>query len=85
MDLVQIIIIISLLSVSTVIIIGGIYLINLIKELKITISKANIILDEARTITGSITRPLSSISEFIIGFKNGLKVFNTFFHSNKDD
>ena len=78
MDIVQIVIIISLLSVSTIIVISGIYLIGLIKEIKIITSKANIVVD-------SIARPVSSISDFIIGFKNGIKVFNTFFKDKKNE
>lgn len=78
MDIVQIVIIVSLLSVSAIIVISGINLIGLIKELKIVTTKANKIID-------SVARPVSSISDFLIGFKNGLKVFNTFFKDKKDD
>jgi hypothetical protein len=78
MDIVQIVVIISLLSVSTIIVISGIYLIGLIKEIKIITTKANSVVD-------SIARPVSSISDFIIGFKNGLKVFNTFFKDKKNE
>lgn len=78
MDLVQIVIIISLLAVSTIIVVTGIYLIRLIKELTQVVSKAN-------TMADSISRPVSSISEFLVGFKNGLQVFNSFFKKNKDE
>ena len=78
MDIIQVVIIVSLLSVSTIIVISGIYLIGLIKEVKIITSKVN-------TVVDSIARPVSSISDFIIGFKNGLKVFNTFFKNKKDE
>jgi len=78
MDIVQIVVIISLLAVSTIIVVSGIYLIGLIKEIKIITAKANSVVD-------SIARPVSSISDFIVGFKNGLKVFNSFFKDKKDE
>ena len=83
MDITQIVIIISLLSISTVIVISGIHFINILKELRVTISTTNTILDDAKSITSSVSKPISSISEFLMGFKNGFSVFNSFF--NKKD
>jgi hypothetical protein len=31
----------------------------------------------------SIAKPVSSISEFLVGFKNGLQVFNSFFKKDE--
>lgn len=78
MDINQIVIIFSLLSISTVIIIVGIYLIKLIKELRITVSEAN-------SIISSVSKPVSSFSEFLMGFKNGFTLFNSFFKKDKKD
>jgi len=83
MDITQIVIIISLLSISTVIVISGIHFINILKELRVTISTTNNILEDAKSITSSVSKPISSISEFLMGFKNGFSVFNSFF--NKKD
>ncbi len=76
MDINQIVIIISLLSITTVIVIAGIYFIKLIKDLRITINETN-------KIISSVSRPVSSFSEFLMGFKNGFSLFNSFF--NKKD
>jgi high-affinity nickel permease len=76
MDINQIVIIFSLLSISTVVIIVGIYLIKLIKELRVTVNQAN-------QIISSVSRPVSSFSEFLMGFKNGFTIFNSFFNKDK--
>lgn len=79
MEITQIIISISLLAVSTVFVISGIYFINLLKDIRITVKKTNSILDDTQSITTSISKPLSSVSEFVMGFKNGMTMFNGFF------
>jgi len=85
MDITQIIIIVSLISITTVIIVSGIWLIKLFKELKITLNKTNNILDDAHLITSSVAKPVSSISEFVMGFKNGFSFFNKLFDKKDKD
>lgn len=79
MEITQIIIITSLIAITTIIIISGIWLIRLFKELNTTIKKTNNILDDTHLITSSVAKPVSSISEFIMGFRNGFSFFNKFF------
>lgn len=83
MDLTQIVIIVCLLAVSTVLVICGIYLVQIFKELKITIAKTGMILDDTHQITKSVAGPVSSVSEFFMGFKNGFNLFNSFFKKEK--
>lgn len=83
MDIAQIFIVLSLITISVTIVVCSFYLISLIKELKIAVSKATAILDDTHQITGSIARPVSSFSEFLMGFKNGFHLFNSFF--NQED
>jgi len=85
MDLTQILIAVSLLAIATAIIICTIYLISLIKELKKTVTSATAILDDAHKITTSVARPVSSFSDFLMGFKNGFQLFNSFFDKKKND
>jgi hypothetical protein len=85
MDITQIIIITSLISITTVIIVSGVWLIKLFKELKITLNKTNNILDDAHLITSSVAKPVSSISEFVMGFKNGFSFFNKLFDKKDKD
>jgi len=85
MDITQIIISVSLLSISTVIVISGIYLIKILRELRSTVTITNTILEDAKSITTSVSRPISSFSEFIMGFKNGFNLLNSFFKKKKSD
>jgi hypothetical protein len=79
MDITQIIITISILGITTILILVGISIINLLKELKVTILKTNQILDDTKIITSSVAQPVSTFAEFFSGLKSGISVFNTFF------
>ena len=79
MDIAQIVITVSLTVVTTVLVFCGVYVILLLKELRIAVNRAVGILDDTKQITESVARPVSSFSDFVMGFKNGLKVFNSFF------
>ncbi len=78
MDITQIVVVISLLSITTVIVAVGIYVIKLIKDLRITVNQTN-------QIITSVSGPVSSISEFLMGFKNGFSLFNSFFSKDKKE
>lgn len=86
MDITQIVIIISLLAITIIIVICGIYFIKLLKDLNITIKKTNLILDDAHLITDSVAQPVSSLSDFLMGLKNGVSFFSNLTRDkNKDD
>lgn len=83
MDLTQIVIIASLICITVIIVVVGIFLILILKELRNSLNKADQILDDAKTITSSVAEPLSSISEFVQGFRNGVSFFNSLFNKKK--
>lgn len=85
MDIIQIVILISLVLITAIIIITSIYFIKILKELKTTVSKVNEILDDTQSITESVAKPISSLSEFLMGFQNGFKIFNSFMNKRKKD
>lgn len=86
MEPTQIVIIVSLILITGIIFASGIWLIKVFKEFRITIIKTNQILDDAHSITTSVAKPVSSISEFVMGFKNGFSFFNNLFDKkNKKD
>lgn len=76
MDITQIVIIISLITITITIVVGGIYFIRVLKDLNLTLKKTNIILDDAHIITDSVAKPVSSFSDFIMGLKNGFSFFS---------
>lgn len=83
MDLIQVFIVISLLVVSVSVAFCTFYLITLIKDLSLAVRQASSILEDAQSITSSVAKPISSFSEFLMGFKNGFKLFNTFFDKDR--
>lgn len=87
MDITQIVIVSSLILITATIVTSGIWLIKIFKELRITLTKTNKILDDAQSITSSVAKPVNSISEFVMGFKNGFSFFNNLFDkkNKKDD
>lgn len=85
MDTIQIVIMISLIAITTIIIVGGVYFIKLLKDLSVTLKKTNIILDDTHSITDSIAKPVSSASEFLMGLKNGFSFFNNLTKNKKEE
>lgn len=85
MDTIQIIITVSLIAITTIIVIGGIYFVKLLKDLSVTLKKTNIILDDTHSITDSIAKPVSSASEFLMGLKNGFSFFNNLTKNKKEE
>lgn len=83
MDITQIAITASLVCITVIIVIAGIWLILILKELRSTLKKADLILDDTKSITSAVAEPISSISEFVQGFKNGVSLFNNLFKKKK--
>lgn len=85
MDTIQIVIMISLIAITAVIIVGGVYFIKLLKDLSVTLKKTNLILDDTHSITDSVAKPISSASEFLMGLKNGFSFFNNLSKDKKEE
>lgn len=83
MDITQIIIVSSIVCITTIVVVAGIWLILILKELKHALKKADLILDDTKQITAAVAEPISSISEFVQGFKNGVAFFNNLFKKKK--
>jgi hypothetical protein len=79
MDVTQIIIAVSIVSVSAVIVTCGVWMVLILKEFKDTIKKTNTILDDTKLITSSVAEPVTTISEFLSGFRSGLNLLSSFF------
>ena len=68
MDL-QIILIFILAILAVVLVAVGVYVVLVLKELRITIQKANVILDDVENVTNVVANPLSIISSVFEGYK----------------
>jgi len=85
MDITQIVIIISLVAITAIIVVSGVFFIRLLKDLAVTLKKTNLILDDAHLITDSVAKPVSSFSEILMGFKNGFSFFSNLSKNKKKD
>jgi hypothetical protein len=78
MDPIQFVLLLSISLITIVLIAVGYWVIQILRELKITVIKTNQILDDTKLITTSVAQPVSSFAEFFSGLKTGLSVFNAF-------
>lgn len=85
MDITQIFLVISLTVITLAIAVSTYYLIGLIKDLRQATGKVTQILDDTHLLTSSVAKPVSSFSEFLMGFKNGFHLFNSFFDQKDKD
>jgi len=72
--------IIAILLTGLFIVIGY-QLIAILQELRQTIHKTNRIIDDASRISKSIADPAVSLSGFLTGLKDGVKIINLFTNS----
>jgi uncharacterized protein YoxC len=64
------VVLIFILAILTVALVGvGVYVILVLKELRETIQKANLIIDDVETLTNIVSNPLSLVTGIIEGFK----------------
>jgi len=85
MDITSVVIAISLSIITVAIVTCFVFLIKFIQDLRKLLKQVAPIVDDANLISTSIARPVSSASDFLMGFKNGFKLFNSFSKSKKDD
>lgn len=85
MDITSTVIAVSLSIITVSIVCCFIFLIKFIQDLRTVLKQLSPIIDDANLISSSIARPVSSASEFLMGFKNGFKLFNSFSKSKEDD
>jgi hypothetical protein len=84
MDPTQVIITVSVFLITITIIFCAIFFIKLLQDLRQLLAKFQPIISDAGLISSSIAKPVSSISEFIMGFKNGFSIFNNLFPKDKN-
>ena len=66
------IIVVTILTILLVVI--GIQVVNILREIKKSLEKVNKMLDDAGVITGSVAETVSGLSSFLEGVKGGFKV-----------
>lgn len=86
MDPAQTVLFLVIIVLTTLLIVLGVQVFFVLKELRQTIVKTNKVLDEAGQITQSVSAPLSSISALTMGLKTGASLAGIFKrgHSKKN-
>ncbi len=68
-DPVQMILLIVIVVLAVLLVVLGIQVFFILRELRVTLKKANKVLDSASAITQDIEEPLSAISSLVLGVK----------------
>lgn len=72
----QILLFVVIIILTILLLVLGIQVFFILKDLRKTISKANRVLDNTEQITESVSTPLSSFSSVLMGLKTGAKFAN---------
>ncbi len=83
MDPAQTALFLVIIILTILLLVLGIQVFFILRELRHTIAKTNKVLDEAGQITESVSAPLSSISALTMGLKTGASLAGLFKGSNK--
>lgn len=73
-DTAQAVLLFVIVVLTILLIVLGIQVFFILKELKQTVSKANKVLDDTSVITESVSGPISSISSLASGVKTGAAI-----------
>lgn len=71
-DPAQLILLLVILILSILLVVLGVQVFLILKDLRATITKANKVLDDAGQITQSVSQPVSSLASILMGVKTGL-------------
>lgn len=83
MDTAQILLITVVSVLTLLLLLLGIQVFFILREVKNTLSKANKVLDDAGVISGSISRPVESLSTVMSGIKLG-SIITSFLSKSMD-
>jgi len=75
-DSTQLILLFVIVVLTILLLVLGVQVFFILKELRKTIFKMNKVLDDASSITESVSEPISSISSIVSGIKTGAFVAN---------
>lgn len=83
MDPAQTALFLVIIVLTLLLLVLGVQVFFILKELRLTIAKTNKVLDEAGQITESVSAPLSSISSIAMGLKTGASIMDIFKGNSK--
>jgi hypothetical protein len=74
MDLPQIILLIVIVIVSAILIVIGVQIIGILKDVKATLRKADLILEDVGFLSRSLTRGSTTISHMFMSLESGVQL-----------
>lgn len=84
-DPAQLVLFLVILILTALLVVLGIQVFFILRELRKTIDKVNKVLDDTSLITESVSKPLSSLSTLAMGLKTGATIAKIFQGSKKHD
>lgn len=75
-DPAQILLFLVIITLTILLVVLGIQVFFILRDLRTTISKANKVLDNTEEITSSVSGPVSSFSSILMGLRTGAKFAN---------
>ena len=73
-DPAQTVLFLVIIILTVLLVVLGIQVFFILRELRKTINKANKVLDDTGVITESVSKPISSLSTLAMGLKTGAKI-----------
>lgn len=81
-DTVQAVLLFVIVLLTVLLLVLGVQVYSLLKELRTTILRANKVLENTETITGSVSEPMSLLSTFLLGTRSIAKILK---NSKRDE
>ena len=85
MDTTQLIIITVSIALTALLIVLGIQVFYILKEIRFSIKKVNKMLEDMGKVTGTVGDSVQNIGGFVSGLKSGLAMVGTLKHKKGDD
>lgn len=70
----QLVILLAIVVLTVLLVVVGIQVFYILRELRHTVKKANKVLDETGVITESVSGPISNLSKLATGLKTGVNI-----------
>lgn len=71
MDAIQIVLLFVIIILTTLLVVLGVQVFFILRDLRKTITKANKVLEEAESIAGNVSGPIATLSTLATGLKAG--------------
>ncbi len=72
-----------IIVLTILLVVLGIQVFFILRELRITLTKVNKVLDDTSVITESVSKPISNLSSLTMGLKTGATIAKLFGNGNK--